>query len=180
MGFERIFEWIAQFWQLAIPWLILNEYQRGVVLRFGRFHRELGPGFHWIAPFGIEEAIYDSVVTSTTNLAQQSLTTADNHTVVVSAVITHKVHDVKTLFLEVEGKEQVMIDIAYGVVTQQVTAAKWDEIITEDFAKRVYREVRKRAFRYGVEVLNVQFSDMQRCKSLRLWTANSYSATPGA
>jgi regulator of protease activity HflC (stomatin/prohibitin superfamily) len=36
---------------------IAQEYQRGVVFRFGRYSGLRGPGLYWIIPLGIERAV---------------------------------------------------------------------------------------------------------------------------
>jgi regulator of protease activity HflC (stomatin/prohibitin superfamily) len=35
---------------------IAQEYQRGVILRLGRYVGLRGPGLYWVVPFGIERA----------------------------------------------------------------------------------------------------------------------------
>ena len=54
--FERIFDFIAGFWNVLRPWVVVNDFEGGVILRstgktradrFGRFRfAGLGPGRH--------------------------------------------------------------------------------------------------------------------------------------
>lgn len=141
-----------------------------MVLRFGKFQRKLEPGLHWIYPFGIDRVLEDNVVPTTRGLSPQSLVTSDGHSVTVAVLVTFQTSDVKKLLLEIEGAESVMIDATYGIVAAEVGKTPWDDLRTEAFAERVTKNVRRRAFRYGIEVLQVQFSDIAKCRSHRLWT----------
>jgi len=168
MVLERAIDlWLAV-WRGLVPFVVLDQYERGVVLRFGKYRRDIGPGWWWLLPLGIEKAISDSVAVSTTTLPPQSLTTKDGHSVVVSLVLTHRVHDIRVLLLEVEGKDQACLDCAAGVLALEISSHGWAEIVHADFLTAVHRSVRKRAFRYGIEVLAAAFSDLQRCKSFRI------------
>lgn len=151
-----------------LPCTVLDEYEGGVVLRWGRLDREIGPGFHWLFPPIMYRALTEVVVTQPHNLVAQSLTTRDDVPIVISAVITSRVSDVAKLLLEVEGREQAIADSTLGVVASCVARATYDEVREDSFRQTVLREVRRLARKYGVDVLNVQFSDLQRCRSLRL------------
>jgi regulator of protease activity HflC (stomatin/prohibitin superfamily) len=142
------------------------------VLRYGRYHRTLEPGFHWLVPFGVEKVLQDNLIVTTSNLGPQSLTTLDGVSVVVSGVVTWKVdgfEGLKTLMLEVEAHEDVMFDTAYGIIAAKVAAANFAELSTEDFANTMSIAVRRKSKRYGIEVQQVQFSDIAKCRSIRIW-----------
>ena len=49
--FDRIFDFLARFGVEALPFIVIPVYQNGGVLRFGRYHRTIGPGIHWKIPF---------------------------------------------------------------------------------------------------------------------------------
>ena len=165
---DRFIEFILQIWESIVPCTVLDEYERGVVLRWGRFDREIGPGFHWLFPPIMYRALTEVVVVQPHNLVAQSLTTSDDIPMVISAVITSRVENVTKLLLEVEGREQAISDVTLGVVASCVAKATYDEVRQDAFRQTVLKEVRRLARKYGVEVLNVQFSDLQRCRSLRL------------
>jgi regulator of protease activity HflC (stomatin/prohibitin superfamily) len=52
----------AKWFQFCI---IIRDYEAGVCLRWGRFHRNLAPGFHWLWPAHIEEVAICNVVLET-------------------------------------------------------------------------------------------------------------------
>jgi regulator of protease activity HflC (stomatin/prohibitin superfamily) len=82
---------------------IANQWEKGVVLRFGKFHRLGGPGLFWIVP--IIEAIpawIDQRVMVTPFKAERTLT-RDTVPVDVDAVLFWVVWDVQKAALEVEN-----------------------------------------------------------------------------
>lgn len=148
---------------------VVNDYEAGVVLRLGHFHRKLGPGFHFMLPFGIEQVYTDNCVPSTLSLGPQSLTTRDGVSVVVSGIVTWRIHDIRKMLLEVEDAESVLTDSAYGLIGDSVRAAEWAEVQAPEFAAALTSVIRQKAFRWGIKVSAVQLSDVSRSKSLRLW-----------
>ena len=168
--FDRLLDFLLAFGGKLLPFTILNSYEQGVILRLGSYQRTIGPGYHWIIPFGVDEVFSDSCVISTARLNPQSLTTADGTQCVVGAVITSKVSDIRKLLLECEDKDQALIDMSFGIIASEVTKVTWDELHTEEFSEKVTKAVRKRGFRFGLEEERVQFSDLSKCRSIRLWS----------
>jgi len=169
--FDRLIDLILGSLQAFVFFVVIDEYEKGVILRLGRYHRTIEPGFHFIAPLFIDRVLADTVVPTTKVLGTQSLTTQDGISVVLEAVVTYRTHDVKRLLLEVENAEAAMRDACYGVISRAVTYAQWDDLRTEAFTEQLTKAVRKRAFGFGIEVQAVQLGDLARSKSIRLWQA---------
>ena len=147
---------------------VILQYERAVVLRFGRFHREIGPGFHWIWPFRIEEVLATNVTLETMNVGPQSLTTKDGVSMVISTVVTFTVADVRKFLIEVEAATNVIEDSTYGIVSRLVADRTWAELCRPELADDLSKIVRRLAKRWGVDVMNVQVSDLTRSRSFRL------------
>ena len=148
---------------------IIKAYEQAVVLRWGRFSRVLRPGFHWIWPFFIELLLVDNVVLATRSLVTQSLMTKDHKQVVVEAVVSYKICDIKKFLLTIEGADQVLIDSTYGVVSQVIQDRTWEELCDARLGDTLTTIVRKAAFQWGVEVLRVRLKDLSLSRSYRLW-----------
>ncbi len=66
VGFlQTLINWALNVYDWFIFWEILLDFQRGVVLRLGRFHRMAEPGWNWRLPFGLEEILLTNVVPTT-------------------------------------------------------------------------------------------------------------------
>lgn len=92
---DRLLEFLLQGLQLFQPFVVLRAYERGVVLRLGRFHREIGQGFHWLIPLRVEEVQATNIVLETMNVGPQSLTTADGVSIVISVVVSFRIENVR-------------------------------------------------------------------------------------
>lgn len=169
--FDRLIDLILSSLQAFLFFTIIDVYEKGVILRLGRYHRTIEPGFHFIAPFFVDRVLTDTVVPTTKVLGTQSLTTQDGVSVVLEAVVTYRTHDIRRLLLEVENAESAMRDACYGVISRAVTYAQWDDLRTAAFVDQLTKDVRKRAFKFGIEVQDVQLGDLARSRSIRLWQA---------
>ena len=65
---------------------ILPEWERGVVLRFGRFHGVKGPGFIFLIP-GVDRLIRIDTRTVTMDIQPQDIITKDNVSMKVLSLI---------------------------------------------------------------------------------------------
>src|SRR5688572_32954141 len=81
---------------------LLKEWERGVLLRLGRFQRVLGPGINWTFP-GFERLVstVDMRIRSTPFQAEKTLT-KDTVPVNVDAVLFWVVTDARKAIVEVE------------------------------------------------------------------------------
>lgn len=166
--FDRIIDLLLQWIAFFIPFVVIDEFERAVVLRFGRYHRTLEPGFHWMIPFEIERCISDNVVPRTANLQAQSLTTVDGRLVVLGAVVTCQIYDIKVATLEVEGVDHALQDACYGAVGLAVSSRTYDEIRAEGFSHELTKACRRAAKNFGIDIMRVQLSDLTLAKTLRI------------
>ena len=78
---------------------IINQYERGVVQRLGRFRKILDPGLHVIIPY-IDTMRSVDVRTTPMDVPKQEVITKDNVTVNVDAVVYFLVIDAKKAVFE--------------------------------------------------------------------------------
>jgi regulator of protease activity HflC (stomatin/prohibitin superfamily) len=84
---------VAIFIFMASMIRIINEYERGVLFRFGRQVLVLGPGINLIFPMGIDFVRVVDLRTFTIDVPKQEVITRDNVTILVDAVIYFNVFD---------------------------------------------------------------------------------------
>lgn len=166
--FDRLIDIFLQFLDLFKFWVVLDPFEQGVLLRLGNYEDVIGNGFHWILPFNIDNVLVDNVVPRTVNLGEQGLTTADGKTITVSAVVTAKISDIRKALLEVEHVDEALMDSCYATIGDLIVSHDWDTIRTAEFTETVTKACRKQAWRYGLEVLRVQFADRIPCRAFRL------------
>ncbi len=77
----------------AISLVVINEYERGVIFRFGHVVGVLGPGLKFRIPFGIDIVRKVDLRTRTIDVPQQEIITKDNISIKVDAVVYYHIED---------------------------------------------------------------------------------------
>jgi len=167
--FDRLIDLFINFIEIFRCGTVIDEYERGVVLRFGRYHRILEPGFHFLWPFYIERVVQDSVVPRTWNLGPQGLTTLDGRLITVSAIITHSIKDIRKAMLEVERVDDAVRDLCYSNIARLIMQSTWADICSENFEDRLLRSCRRNAAKYGLDLTQVQLADCTPVRAYRLY-----------
>jgi regulator of protease activity HflC (stomatin/prohibitin superfamily) len=166
--FDKLIDLCIQFIELFRFFIVIDQFERGVVLRLGVFNRELEPGFHFLIPFNIENCMTDNVVTRVSGTSNQVLTTKDEKGIIARVMVRWRIRDIQKALLEVEGVDDAFRDSVFAVVKQEVHSSDWATIRGEAFGEELTKKARKLGFRYGIEVEQVQFTDLAISKSFTL------------
>jgi len=166
--FDRIMDWL-EYWVSYFQFLfVIDQYDMGVVLRFGKYHRTVGPGLHLIAPFGIEDSLEDTVVRTTSYLETQTVTSSDGKSVNITGILVYKIGNIKRWLLEVDDAEDALHDMTYGIISELAETKSWAQIMKPTFMDEVTELVQEEAITWGARVEAVKLSDRVTSKSLRL------------
>jgi regulator of protease activity HflC (stomatin/prohibitin superfamily) len=166
---DRLVEFLLSVLKIFQAWTVVAEYERAVLLRFGKFRKVLEPGLHLKYPFYVDEPLHVNVVFNTKSLRAQSLTTQDRKQIVASAVVAYTIKDPKVFLIEVEGEAEVIADSVYGCVSEAVSKSPLDEIDCVSLSRKATEVIRRRADRWGVRIISITFSDLVECPSMRHW-----------
>jgi regulator of protease activity HflC (stomatin/prohibitin superfamily) len=169
---DKLIDVLIECFTFFVPFVVLDEYERGVLLRFGRFKRELGPGFHWRVPFNIDNVLNDSVVPRTVHLMTQAVVTGDGRTFALGAIITAEIRDIRKALLDVENVDGAVKDSCFSTVVSFAARTPSTRLHTEEFSDEVTAACRKMAFRYGIEIHRVRFCEMAPIRAFRLVGGN--------
>ncbi len=155
---------------LAASIRIVNEWERGVILRLGRIvGRAKGPGLFLIIPI-IDKMIKVNLQVVTLNVPPQDVITRDNVTVRVDAVIYFQVFDPIKSTVEIQNYTLGTSQIAQTTLRSILGQAELDELLAErerlnDEIQRIIDELTEP---WGIKVSNVEIKnvdlpqDMQR------------------
>lgn len=167
--FDKLIQLILDSLKLFMFFSVLRDFEGGVILRLGKYHRDAKRGWNWMWPFNIEELFYCTIATQTKVIGPQSLTTKDDVCVVVSAVITFSVEDIKKFLLGVSHGHAALEDSSYGVIGDLVVASDWKSLLEQkDIAGKLETAVRRRAKKYGVNIEQLALADFTKSRSIRL------------
>lgn len=124
--------WVAiavGLWLLFNCFVLVQEQERGVVLRFGQFARVLQPGPHFKAPWPIESVTKVVATTSEAYSETVPVLTRDGNMVDVSINVQYRVGDpVRFLFGSRDAKSTLQ-QAAQSVVREQVGRSDLDTVL---------------------------------------------------
>ena len=124
---------------------VVDQFERGVILRFGKFNRVINPGLHFMLPLNIDKAITHEVVMTARETDEQSLTTNDGKKIVVSTLVVYTLEDIRKILLEVEEAETVLENYAYGVITELVTENDLEYVLSSNFQVDYFNNITPKA-----------------------------------
>ena len=110
---------------------IAQEYQRGVVFRFGRYVGLRGPGLYWIIPLGIERSATIDIRTRTVSAEQQETITRDSVTIKVNAVLWYRIVDAAKSVIEVVDAPTAVYQLALTGLRNIIGQHDLDEVLQE-------------------------------------------------
>ena len=109
---------------------VLNEYERGVIFRFGRITATQQPGLRWIIPF-VDRMVRISTRIVATDVPPQDVITKDNVSVKVNAVIYFKVMDPVKAVIEVENYLYATSQFSQTTLRSVLGQSELDELLSE-------------------------------------------------
>lgn len=166
-----MFDWIRDILQAVGGhlrfWVVIDAYQNGGVLRFGKYSRTLAAGIHWKIPF-VEVVNEQNVSLTTMRLPPQTLTTKDNVGVVAAAMVRYSIKDVEPYICGVTDQADVLIDVSMGAILKAITEATYEQLLAQLPEAKVTTAVRAKVNRYGFKIEEITFTDFAKVRSIRL------------
>jgi regulator of protease activity HflC (stomatin/prohibitin superfamily) len=141
---------------------IAQQWERAVVLRFGRFTGLRGPGLFWVVPFVDRVSTWvDQRVVTTAFAAEQTLT-ADTVPVNVDAVLFWMVHDAERAALEVQDYAQAVSWAAQTALRDVIGRTTLTELLRgrERIEEELQRLIDQRSSPWGLTVSSVEMRDV--------------------
>lgn len=123
----HLLEFVKSFWFNIIPFVVVNEYEHGVILRWGKYYKSIEAGFIWKIPF-VDEVLDCRNTVTTMAIKNQSLTTLDEHAITIECIVKYKIFNAKKFLLEVEDSVDAINDVTQGKIKELVNGKTWDEL----------------------------------------------------
>lgn len=165
--FDKIVEIISHWFFEIIPMLIVPSYEEGVLLRFGKYKKNVSSGLVFKIPI-VDQVITHHIVMTTMTLPAQSLYTQDKQNIVVKGVVKYKIADVKTFLLEVYDANDVISDMTQSIIKNVIMSKSMNECTIQDIDNMLTKKVRVEVRKWGVDVQQVTLTDLAPIKSYRI------------
>ena len=141
---------------------IVQEYERSVVFRLGRFTRVAGPGLFWIIPV-IEWTTKIDLRTRTVDIERQETITKDSVTVNVNAVLWYRIEDPQKAVISVEKFAAAVYQVALTSLRNIIGQHALDEVLkSRDEINRALQQIVDQATDpWGVKIEMVEMKDVE-------------------
>jgi regulator of protease activity HflC (stomatin/prohibitin superfamily) len=141
---------------------IAQQWERAVVLRFGRFVGLRGPGLFWIVPFVDRVSTWIDQRTVTTSFAAEQTLTSDTVPVNVDAVLFWMVHDAEKAALEVQDYAQAVSWAAQTALRDIIGRTTLTDLLRgrERIETELQQLIDQRSNPWGVTVSSVEMRDV--------------------
>ena len=125
--FDKLIDLVVTFIHDILPFKIVDQWEQGVHLRFGKYYRVVYPGLRWKIPF-FDNIWLTPVITQTVHLSPQTVTSEDDRSVVLTSIVRYHIHDVQKFLLGVMHANDVLIDTTQGIIRDVVEGCKWVDL----------------------------------------------------
>ncbi len=152
----------------ALVWALMGFYQideqeRAVILRFGKYHETARPGLQWNPPL-IDEVIRENITKVRAASFRETMLTQDENIVEVRMSVQYVIDEVKDFVLQVRQPEISLQHAAQSALRHVVGGMNMDLVLTEGRAQ-IALEVRERLQNYltnyttGIRISTVNVDD---------------------
>ena len=142
---------------------VAQEYQRGVVFRFGRYVGLRGPGLYFILPLGMERTATIDIRTRTVSAEQQETITRDSVTIKVNAVLWYRIVDAAKSVIAVTDAPAAVYQLALTGLRNIIGQHDLDEVLQErnKINDLLRQSIEGLTAQWGLEVERFEMKDVE-------------------
>lgn len=139
----------------------IDEYERGIKFRCGKYDKMLNPGWHVILPI-FESLKKVDIRTKAVDVPEQDAITKDNVSIRINAVLYYKIFDASKAILAVENFRFAVAQLAQTTMRNAVGAVSLDDLLSErdKISEEICKVVDLATDPWGIKVENVELKDV--------------------
>ncbi len=141
---------------------VAQQWERGIVLRLGKYRGRKGPGLFWLLPYIDTVSAWIDQRTITTSFAAEQTLTADTVPVNVDAVLFWVVYDPEKAALEVQDYMQAVAWAAQTALRDIIGRTSLTELLRgrERIEDELQKLIDERSNPWGITVQSVEMRDV--------------------
>lgn len=139
----------------------INEYERGIKFRFGKYSKIMSPGWNIVLPI-IDSYRKVDIRTKAVDVPEQEAITRDNVSIRINAVLYYKIFDASKAVLAVENFNYAVSQLAQTTMRNTVGSVSLDELLSErdKISSEICKVVDEATDPWGIKVENVELKDI--------------------
>lgn len=139
--------------------MIINQYERAIVLRLGKYKRQVGPGVQTRLPFADNILVVD-IREKVSEFKAERMLTRDNVPVTIDAILRYKIIEErsKDAILNVENFNQMIQQVSQTTLRNNIGSSLFQDVLSkrEEINQHVKNIIANEASNWGMEVTGVE------------------------
>jgi regulator of protease activity HflC (stomatin/prohibitin superfamily) len=168
----------AIIWGIAVSGVrVAAQWERGVVLRLGKFMTVRSPGVMYIVPF-IDNIRFVDMRLLTLNIPKQQVITKDNVPAAIDSVLFYRVANAEKAVLEIQDFAFAIAQYAQATLRDIVGGLSLDELLSEreQIQDRIAALVEERIRAWGLHIDSIRLEDIEMPEDLKRIMSRQASA----
>ncbi|MCY3413535.1 MAG: slipin family protein [Candidatus Heimdallarchaeota archaeon] len=158
---------------LILVFLILglrkvNEYERAVILRLGRYIGIKGPGLFWLIPF-VDKAIVVDKRVQVIDIPKQEAITIDNVPTYVNAVVFYSITDASKAIIKVQNYRFAIMQLAQTTMRSAIGAVNLDDLLSnrDKINEHILEVLDEATDEWGIDCRRVEIKDLELPENMK-------------
>lgn len=139
--------------------MIIRQFERAVILRLGKYDRQVGPGVQTRLPFADNILVVD-IREKVSEFKAERMLTKDNVPVTIDAILRYKIIEAraKDAILNVENFNQMIQQVSQTTLRNNIGSSDFQDILSkrEEINAKVRTIIENEASNWGIEVTGVE------------------------
>lgn len=168
----------AAFWHVVVSGIrVAAQWERGVVLRLGKFHLVKGPGVIYIIPV-LESVRFLDTRLLVLNIPQQKVITRDNVPAEIDAALFFMVVDSERAVITIQDFKFAVAQYAQAALRDIIGGLSLDELLSEreHIQIRIKEHLEERVKEWGLRVDSLRLQDIELPEDLKRMMSRQASA----
>jgi regulator of protease activity HflC (stomatin/prohibitin superfamily) len=138
---------------------IIKQFERSIILRFGKYHKQIGPGINYRIPF-IDNVLVIDIRERVREFKAERMLTKDNVPVTIDAILRYKIIKDRTndAILNVENFNEMIQQVSQTTLRNNIGSSIFQDILSkrEEINQHIRSIISHEASNWGVEVVGVE------------------------
>jgi regulator of protease activity HflC (stomatin/prohibitin superfamily) len=138
---------------------IIKQFERSIILRLGKYHKQTGPGINYRIPI-IDNVLVIDIRERVREFKAERMLTKDNVPVTIDAILRYKIIEGKTndAILNVENFNEMIQQVSQTTLRNNIGSSLFQDVLSkrEEINQHIRSIISNEASNWGIEVKGVE------------------------
>ena len=138
---------------------IIKQFERSIILRLGKYYKQIGPGINYRIPF-IDNVLVIDIRERVREFKAERMLTKDNVPVTIDAILRYKIIEDRTndAILNVENFNEMIQQVSQTTLRNNIGSSVFQDILSkrEEINQHIRSIISNEASHWGIEVAGVE------------------------